>query len=182
MQKFNLKATERHFKSVLMYAPGLLGNEAVNFFTNSFRSQGWLGNRFEPWRKRRTDGKRKGRAILVDSGRLRRATRITSNSGGVVKIGNDTPYARLHNEGFRGTVSVKAHTRSKFNKSKIGSGKFTKKGKERMKTINTLSSTFQVKAHTKRMNMPQRKFMGESPYLTAKLKRILQAELFKGLR
>lgn len=178
---FNIRKTEAHFKRVLQYAPGILGNEAVNFFTDSFRNQGWLGNRFEPWRKRRSK-KGTGRSILVQTGRLRRATRITSNSGGIVRIGNDTPYAKAHNEGFRGQVNVKAHTRNKYTKTKIGSGKLTKKGKERMKTINTLSGTIDVKAHTKRMNLPERRFMGESQYLTTRLKRILQAELNKGLR
>lgn len=88
---FNLKATQAHFKRVLLYAPGILGNEAVNFFTESFRSQSWLGNRFEPRRKRRSDGKRKGRAILADTARLKCSIRITSNSGGRVVMGTDTP-------------------------------------------------------------------------------------------
>ncbi|MFN4286181.1 MAG: hypothetical protein ACK4E8_09490 [Lacibacter sp.] len=30
-QSFNLRRTEAHLKRVLMYAPGMLGNEAVNF-------------------------------------------------------------------------------------------------------------------------------------------------------
>jgi len=180
-KSFNLRKVEAHFKRALQYLPGMLGNEAVNFFTDSFRSQGWLGNRFELWKKRRSK-KGVGRSILIKSGRLKRATRITSNSGGVVKIGNDTPYARAHNEGFRGQVNVKAHTRNIYTKTKIVTGKLTKRGKERMKTINTISGIIEVKAHTKRMNFPIRKFMGESPYLTLRVKRISQAELNKGLR
>lgn len=180
-KSFDIRKTEAHFKRVLLYAPGMLGNEAVNFFNNSFRMQGWLGNSFTPWRKRRSR-KRSRRAILVDTGRLRRGTRITSNTGGVVRIGNDTPYARAHNEGFRGVANVRAHNRNVYSKTKVGTGKLTKKGKERMKTVSTNSGTTQVKAHTRKMNIPQRQFMGESPYLTTKLKRILQAELMKGLR
>lgn len=179
---FNLTAVESHFKQVLRYAPGMLGNEAVNFFTDSFRSQGWLGNRFEPWKRRRTDGKRKGRSILVDTGRLRRSIRITSNSSGIVKIGTDVPYAKAHNEGFRGQVTVKAHQRNKYKKNRVGSGKFTKKGKERMKTVSTISGNYEVQSYTRRVNLPERRFMGENPYLTQKLKRILQAEFNKGLR
>lgn len=180
-KSFDIRKTEAHFKRVLMYAPGMLGNEAVNFFNNSFRMQGWLGNRFEPWKKRRSR-KRAGRAILVDTGRLRRGTRITSNTGGIVRIGNDAPYARAHNEGFRGIANVRAHTRNKYSKSKVGTGRLTSKGKERMKTVSSISGSTNVKAHTRRMNLPQRQFMGSSPYLTARLKRILQAELMKGLR
>lgn len=180
-KSFNLRATEAHFKRVLLYAPGMLGNEAVNFFNNSFRLQGWLGTRFDPWRRRRSR-KQAGRAVLIKTGRLRRGTRIVSNSAGVVRIGNDVPYARAHNEGFRGTVSVSAHKRGLYKKTRVGTGRLTKKGKERMKTVSSRSGDVTVKAHTRRMNLPRRQFMGHSPYLTARLKRILQAELNKGLR
>jgi phage gpG-like protein len=178
---FNLRKVEAHFKSILLYAPGILGNEAVNFFIDSFRNQGWLNNRFEPWKKRKSKIGT-GRSILVQTGRLRRGIRITSNSGGKVIIGNDAPYAKAHNDGFRGTVRVVAHERNQYSKSKVGTGKLTKKGKERMKTVSTISNTFVVKAHARRMNMPVRRFMGESQYLTIRLKRILAAELNKGLR
>lgn len=180
-KSFNLSRTEAHFKRVLMYAPGMLGNEAVNFFTNSFRLQGWLGNRLQPWRKRRSRI-RAGRAILVKSGRLRRGIRIVSISQGVVRIGNDVPYAKAHNEGYRGVVSVKAHSRGRYTKTKVGTGTYTPRGKERTKTVTTRTGQIAVKAHTRRINLPRRQFMGNSPYLTAQLKRRLQAELIKGLR
>jgi hypothetical protein len=40
---FPLNKIEAHFKEVLNYAPGLLGNDAVNFFLDSFKRQGWAG-------------------------------------------------------------------------------------------------------------------------------------------
>jgi phage gpG-like protein len=181
-RNFNLKATEAHFKQVLLYAPAMLGNDAVNFFLDNFKRQGWLGNRLEPWKKRKRNKKRPGRAILVDSGRLRRSIRITSIHAGTVTIGTDVPYAKAHNEGFRGVVNVKAHTRGKYAKSKVGTGKLTKKGKERMKTVTSKTGEGTVKAHTRKVNMPRRQFMGSSPYLTKQLQRRLQAELMKGLR
>lgn len=179
---FPLNAVEKHFKQVLQYAPGMLGNDAVNFFLDSFQRQGWLGNSVEPWRQRRGNSKRnKGRAVLVQSGRLRRSIRITGISGGVVTIGTDVPYAKAHNEGFKGVVNVKEHTRNRFGKEKIGSGKFTKNGKERMKTVQRITGSGAVKAHTRKVNLPRRQFMGESPYLTKILQRRLTAELMKGL-
>lgn len=182
-RKFNLNRYERHFKKVLQYAPGMLGNDAVNFFLDNFKRQGWLGNSIEPWRKRSPKAKRnRGRAILVDTGRLRRSIRIIQASGGVVRIGSDVPYAKAHNEGFRGVVNVKAHTRNRYGKFKEGSGKFTKKGKERMKSVTRVTGSGQVKAHTRKMNMPKRQFMGNSPYLTRLLQRRLRAEMMKGLR
>jgi len=95
-----LNKYEKHFKQVLQYAPGMLGNDAVNFFSDNFKRQGWLGNRLEPWRKRRSNARRnKGRAILVDSGRLRRCIRVTS-----IGADTDVPYVNTHNEGFKLTL------------------------------------------------------------------------------
>lgn len=180
---FPVKKIEQHFKEVLMYAPTMLGNDAVNFFLDSWKRQGWLGDSLEPWRKRSSNAKRNsGRAILMDTGRLRRSIRIIRTSTGSVTVGTDVPYARAHNEGFRGTVSVKAHNRNRYTRSKEGTGKFSKKGIERMKTVQRIGSTGMVKAHTRKVNLPKRQFMGESPYLTKLLARRLQAELMKGLR
>jgi phage gpG-like protein len=178
----NMEAMTRHFKQVLQYAPGLLANDAVNFFQDSFKRQGWLGNRLEPWRKRKNNRNRPGRAILVDTARLKRSIRHTKVSAGTAVVGTDVPYAKAHNEGFRGTVRVAQYTRGKYTKMRVGSGKFTKKGKERMKTVTSLTGQTTVKAHSRKMNLPRRQFMGSSPYLTAQLKRRLQAELMKGLR
>ncbi len=178
----NLNDLQSRFKQLLLYAPGMLGNDAVNFFLDSFKRQAWLGNRLEPWAKRRVNKRRPGRAILVDTGRLRRSIRITRVSQGNVYIGTDVPYAKAHNEGFRGTVQVKAHKRNKYTKSRIGTGKFTKTGKERTKTISSVSGSSMVKAHTRKVNIVQRQFMGTSPYLTRQLQRRLSAELMKAMR
>ncbi len=168
---------------MLQYAPGMLGNIAVNFFLDRFKYQNWLGSSTDPWRQRKASGGRnKGRAILVQSGRLRRSIRITRITGLVTYIGTDVPYARAHNQGFRGTVAVKAFTRNKYTKHKIGTGKLTKKGKERMKTVQRIGGATQVKAHSRNMNLPRRQFMGYSPVLEKQLQRKLLAELLKGLR
>ena len=180
---FPLNKVEAHFKQALQYLPGMLGNDAVNFFLDNFKRQGWIGTSIEPWRQRSSKAKRnKGRAILIQSGRLRRSIRITGITGGTVAIGTDVPYARAHNEGFTGIVNVKAHSRNRFTKEKLGSGKFTKSGKERMKTVQRISGSGMVKAHTRKVNIVRRQFMGESPYLTKILQPRITAELMKGLR
>lgn len=181
---FPLNEVEQHFKRVLQYAPNMLGNDVVNFSLDSFKKQGWTGNTFEPWRQRSSKAKRnKGRAILIDTGRLRRSIRVTNVSAGTVTIGTGVPYAKANNEGFRGTVNVKAHTRNKYSKEKVASGKLTSKGVARMKTVQRISATGNVKAHTRKVNIIKRKFLGlDSPYLQKQLQRRLQAELMKGLR
>lgn len=183
---FNLRRYEAHFKRVVLYAPAMLGNEAVNFFTDSFRRQGWLGDRFTPWQKRKNDGRRKGRAILIDRGRLRRGNRIVSNSGGVVIIGNDAPYAKAHNDGLRGTVTqtVRQHTRKSLSKKIAIIKTRSLKNRTNISFGKYQTGDHVVRSHTRtmRLNLPQRRFMGNSPYLTTRLSRILNAEFNKGLR
>lgn len=61
------------------------------------------------------------------------------------------PYAKIHNESFEGTVSVKAYTRNQYSKTQISTGKFTKKEKERKKTVTFKSGEKVGKAlHTQK--------------------------------
>ena len=85
--------------------------------------------------------------------------RVTPNKV-VISAGNSkVPYARVHNEGFTGSVVVPAHDRR------------TKKGK---------GKTVQVKAHKRMMRIPQRQFLGACPELERILKREAEA-LFKSI-
>jgi phage gpG-like protein len=166
-QNFNFEQYEQKFRDALTYLPAMLGNDAVNFFLDSFTKQGWQGNVFEAWKPRRSVswGRKngKGRALLVQSGRLRRSIRITAISGMTVTIGTDVPYAKAHNEGLRlGMIQqVKSFTRK-----------------------NPFGGATTVKPFTRRINqnIPKRQFMGDSPYLQAKLKRRLEAEIMKVFR
>ncbi len=163
--------------------PIVVGNEIVNFSKESFNKQGWHDNTFMPWRKRKGNLKKsKGRAILVQSGRLRRSIRVTRNTGNTVVVGSDVPYAKIHNEGFFGSQSVKAHTRNRFTKSKVGTGKINPSGSERMKTVSTISGSYPVKAFTRSMNMRKRKFLGHSQYMMIRVKRVAAVYFMKKLR
>jgi phage gpG-like protein len=163
---FPLAEIERNFKAAIQRAPLLLGNHALNFFLDRFKEQAWLGSTKEPWAPRKKNSwskkSRAGRSILIDKGRLRRATRIVNANMNTVAIGNDAPYARAHNEGYRGTITQNVGAFSR--KSKVG-GKVA------------------VKAHSRRIdqNIPKRQFMGYSPILDKQLTALLQAELMKGL-
>ena len=111
----------------------------------------------EPWqrrtRKRRGGEKRQKGAVLVDSGRLKRSIRITSVTKTSVTIGTDVEYAKIHNDGFDGVQSVRAHTRKTKNK------------------------TQNVRAHTRKMKMPQRRFLGESAELERLITEFIENEL-----
>ena len=101
--KFNLKQVEKGGRTAMERSLILIGNEANNFFVNSFRLQGFEDKSVEKWKPRKTQTKRNiGRAILVQSGDLRRSIiRQPVNKANLsVKISTDLVYAKVHNEGI----------------------------------------------------------------------------------
>lgn len=164
----------------------MIGAQAVVFYKQRFQEQAWADNTTQPWAKRKPGAKRnRGRAILIDTGRLRRSIRVISATQSSVTIGTDVPYARAHNEGFRGTVTVPAHTRSKYEKLKVGTGVFSIKTKnERTRTEKRAveGGDITVKSYTKRMNLPRRQFMGASATLNKQINRLITAEINKALK
>jgi len=101
--KFNLKQVEKGGRTAMERSLILIGNEAKNFFVNSFRVQGFEDKSVEKWKPRKTQTKRNiGRAILVQSGDLRRSIiRQPVNKANLsVKISTDLVYAKVHNEGI----------------------------------------------------------------------------------
>lgn len=146
----------------MLRLPVIVGNEAVNFVLDNFRLQGFQGNSFEPWAKRKRGWKkdnRSNRNILIDKGRLRRSWRVTKTGPDYVSIGSDVPYAQAHNEGLRvGQIqSVKGFTRR---------------------------DGTTVSAHARRINqnIPRRRMIGNSPYLNMRLKRVASAQFLKEIR
>lgn len=132
--------------------PTIAGNIALRFVNGNFRAQGFQGSSFKKWKSTKRGG-----TILVKSGKLRAATYYTTQPGQAI-IKNQMPYAKLHNEGFSGTVTVKSHTRNKYSKTKVGTGKFTSKGKERQKTMTMKSGQSTIKGHSRKVNILQRQF------------------------
>jgi phage gpG-like protein len=171
---------KQEMRKTILALPRKVGAEVVNFSLDNFKRQGFLGNAVQPWQPRKVVTRRNaGRDILVQSGRGRRSIRIMSASTDTVIVGSNLPYMKAHNEGFRGTVTVKAHERLKFTKERIGSGKFTNGGKERMKTVNKISGKSSVQSFQRKMILPKRQFLGESPYLTARIQRLITADIMK---
>lgn len=132
--------------------PTKAGKIAERFVNGNFRAQGFQGTSFKKWK-----ANKRGGTILIKTGKLRAGTFFTTQPGQAT-IKNQMPYAKAHNEGFKKTVSVKAHTRNQYSKTKVGTGKFTKKGKERKLTMTMKSGETNVRAHTRKMNIEQRQF------------------------
>ena len=166
-------------KEVIAYSsnkfPAMAGNIALRFIDGNFRAQGFQGSSFQKWKKSKSKG-----TTLVKTGKLRSATHYTTQIGQVT-IKNSMPYAKAHNEGLDEQVSVKAHTRNSYKKTKAGTGKFTKKGKERQKTISTKSSQSQVRAHTRNIKLPARPFIPTSSNPSPVLNKAITREMTKDL-
>lgn len=183
MQQNIIHLTAQQLKTRLLTIPVKAGDTAVLFSMQRFREQAWVDASTYPWKKRQLGAKRNsGRALLVSSGRLRRSVRIMRTTSTSVTIGSDVPYARIHNEGFKGTVSVKAHTRTKWVKSRVETGNLTKSGRKQMRTMTTAGSQYAVGQHTRKMNMPRRQFMGNSRQLEKQITRLITAEIMKAFK
>ena len=162
---------DKKMAKVLSKAPRALGSIAVSFFKQSFRNQGFTNDTLEPW-KPRSGNKDNGRAILVKSGRLRNSIRIVKADTSVIIIGTDVPYAKIHNRGYVGGVTVKAHHRTKISKVLVYNIK-SKKGR----TVKTDTGRSQIQSFTRRIRMPKRQFMGNSAQLNKLIKQWFVSQL-----
>lgn len=157
--------------------PGMAGKKALRFIDGNFRKQSWEGI---PWKPRRGGKRNKGRALLVDKGVLRRGNNFRTGSGQVT-VYNYVKYAKAHNNGFNGTVSIKAHTRRLFGKYKASSLKTKKAG-----TKKQYKGDAKVKAHNRRMRLPRRQFMPTaerpSPTLNREIEREVKLQMLKILK
>lgn len=165
--------------------PNKIAAEAVRFSKERFRQQNWVDNTTQPWKKRKSDGwgrkARKGRGILVDTGRLFRSIRKIYAGPNMVIIGTDVPYAQVHNQGGRFTIHqrVKAYTRKQTSLEETSAPRARKARYQRVQT-----GTVQVRAFTRTLhtNMPRRQFMGESAVLDNRLQRLMTLEIVRASR
>lgn len=164
---YSFQQVALNYHKVRNQLPGVLGAIAVNYFKDSFRRQGWRDMALTPWPKRKPGTKRdKGRAILISSGRLRNSIRILQADLRKVVIGTAVPYAQAHNDGVNQLVQVRTHTRGMY--QKVKEQYVTRKGTTRSRTNRKQAGEYQVNAHYRKMNLPQRQFMGHSEIMSRK--------------
>lgn len=105
-----------------------------------------------------------GQALNVRTGKLRRSInlRIEDNGPEISGIvGTNVEYAAIHEFGFKGEVSVKAHLRmlrtaSKFSLRKVKGQSIGVYRKTRGKLTGGVAT---VKAHIREVNLPERSFL-----------------------
>lgn len=141
--------------------PQAIGTEAVNFAKDNFRKQGFQDVGIKKWKKRKAGSRRnRGRAILVDTGTLKRSIRITRITRSQVHIGSSVEYAQIHNEGGQvsGTANVRSHRRTTRTGARV-----------------------RVRAHTRKVNfrMPQRQFIGPSQELDRRIQKYIRTGLLR---
>lgn len=154
--------------------PAIIGEEAVNFTLENFEHEGFQGDSFEAWQRRKNPtawGKRDetDRALLVKTAKLKRSIRISKVMEDRVFIsagGEDIPYAKVHNEGFEGEV--------------------TQNVAEHIRKTKTLKNV-KVSAFTRKIyqQIPKRKFIGgqsESSQLRSRIQNVAIQELNKILK
>lgn len=105
--------------------------ELSDEFDRNFQRKAFFTER---WKKRRNPNARG--SLLVVTGTLRRSIQASETPDGV-RFTSNVPYATLHNEGGKGSVTVRKHQRKR-------------KGK-----------THTVRQHMRTVKMPQRQFVGD---------------------
>lgn len=185
-----IEELQRRFAAVVATLPVIAGNEVVNFALDNFKRQGFLGGSFQPWKPRKKvtawgKTKRNGRNILIDTGRLRRSVRVIRSNANEVVVGSDVPYAKAHNDGVRlGIIqNVKSYQRKVTTLGIVQAKPLKTKTKISFGRVDK-GRRITVAAHKRRINqnIPARPFLKESPYLTAKLQRVIASQILKTLQ
>ena len=103
------KLLENQMEEILQGTAQIVAETSVEYFQNTFRTKKFDGN---PWAPPRVP-KRSG-SLLVQSGALLNSIRpvLISPERIVIAAGNEkVDYAQVHHEGFKGSVTVRAHMR-----------------------------------------------------------------------
>ncbi|WP_373701644.1 phage virion morphogenesis protein [Porphyromonas loveana] len=126
-----------------------------NFERKAFFSRAWTP---------RKQGRRG--SLLVVSGRLRRSLRAQVIHSGI-RFSSSMPYASAHNEGYEGPTKVPAHTRRAHAARRIV------KGRARRVQV----SAHAVRAHTKHLKLPERRFVGDAPEVRTTIEQCVRHEM-----
>jgi phage gpG-like protein len=155
--------------------PVKAGNLAVRHFKENFRLGGYQNGDLKPWKTTRRqlsggqDAASQYGPLLSRQARLMGATRFEPGANQVTII-NDTPYARIHNEGgdISQNITITAKMR-KFAWAKFfeAGGKKKEKGKEEPEQPEA-AKIWRALALTKKtsisrtIHIPRRQFMGKA--------------------
>lgn len=153
--------------------PVIVANTALNHFQDNFKTQSWEGKK---WKARSGWAVRnEGRAILHDNGNLLKAL-TQAVSGSSIRVFVAAPaakYADIHNEG--GTITIRANEKTK----KWAWWKHSQARGEAEKGFYKAIALKMQSGRSLQIKIPQRKFIGHSPKLEAKIKDKVEKALAK---
>ncbi len=118
-KQINFDRINRNLDRMATSLPILIGNAALNHSKKAFRDQGFTDDSLTAWQKRKTSNQAdrrttRSRAILIDSGALRRSLRVRKASFRETAIGSyGISYASRHNRGLSGMPKRRFVGRSK---------------------------------------------------------------------
>lgn len=130
----------------------IVAETATEYFKESFTRKGFDGQNWQPAKVPKTTG-----SLLIDTSQLVNSIRptVVSPERVVISAGNDhVAYAKTHNEGYKGPVTVPAHMR------------VSRKGKPHT-----------VRSHVRIVDIVQRRFMGAARELDDRLRERIEARI-----
>lgn len=171
------KAVARIIKQILKDIRVEMSDE----FDRNFERQAFFS---EAWARRKSPIRNEGRAILTDTGQLRRSiqSRTTENS---ITFYTDLPYAAIHNDGgeIKVTKRMKGYfwhkyyeATSSFGRRKDGSLRKDKK----TRAINDEAEFWKFMALKKEgstIKIPRRRFLGTSPEVEQAVRKIIEENI-----
>ena len=100
---FNFLKKRREITQLKAQLPRIVANEALNHFLLGFRTGGGQTDAGKWPARKRTARRNAGRALLVDTGALRRDVQVRLITSRKIVIGTSRlVYAQRHNEGLKG--------------------------------------------------------------------------------
>lgn len=166
----NTKKIQSDIREYFKKLPRQVGVLALQHFKRNFAQQGFYDDSLKKWRPRKTNSPRnKGRALLVNKGRGRRSLRILQSSSDLVIVGADVGYMAFHNTGgvIRRQVTVRTHERKPFSRTWRG------------KKVDVNKTIIMRHQRMMNLNMPMRKFVGNSKHLNKRIDQKVRIDLRK---
>jgi phage gpG-like protein len=192
----DLSEWQKKMKGSVMQFPTVAATTAVNFYQQSFNSQGMYGK--PRWKRRQSDTDQ-GRNVLIGkgSGALRRSIRqrhYTSGNATVVEVFTDQKHAQIHNEGGTYTPSAKQraffwamHYQAKKDSAPTVGKRVNTDGRpyqlkanRRQKRASKEADMWLAMAMAKTITMPQRQFMDiQAQGISPSLVRLIEIKVKK---
>ena len=157
----------RKYRAFKRSLPNKVAITAANFFKKNFRLGGFNGKPFKKWKKPANPRKTGSTLVGAGSGRLRRNIKKLRANFRMVVVGvpANIQYARIHNEG--GKIPITPKMRRYF------WAMHKKTGNDYYKGLALTKKTH--------FDMPERKFIGDSPVLAKELEELIIGELKKAM-